>query len=130
MPALTTLTINDGASPVVPQVFVPQGKSNGVVTFKKSDGTPVGDNILTVSSTHGTRHKVSLRLKLPQVVTQTINGVQTEVVIRTAFARVDFDFASDSTKDERVNAIALVANALSPAQTAMSAVLADLNDFY
>lgn len=130
MPALTTLTINNGASPAVPQVFVPQGKPNGVATFKKSDGTPVGDHSLTVSSTHGTRHKVSLRLKLPQVVTQTVNGVQTEVVVRTAFARVDFDFASDSTLAERKDAIALISNGLLPAQTAISAVFADLNDFY
>jgi hypothetical protein len=43
---------------------------------------------------------------------------------------MDFDFARNSTLEEREDAVAFAANILDPSQTAIMSVLKDLHDFY
>jgi hypothetical protein len=130
MPNRTTLTIANGESTPVDVPFVPKSGANNVSTFVATDGVPVGDRILTVSSTHGNREKASIRFKLPVTVTETVNGVSNSVVARTAYVRMDFDFAGNSTLEEREDAVAFAANILDPSQTAIMSILKDLHDFY
>jgi hypothetical protein len=128
MPALTSVAVYDGEDTPVLHTFVPQNMTAGVASFKETDGVPVGDNILTVSSSHGTRHKVDIRLRLPQTATQTVNGVPSEIVTRTIYATVRFDYPSDSTEQERDNASEIISNLLK--QATMKTVVVGLSDFY
>jgi hypothetical protein len=128
MPAFAPIAIMDGASTPVSHTYTPNGRPAGVAEFSEKDGVPVGDNSLTVSSKHGTREKVSLRLRLPQVVSETINGVVSPKVARTAYVRMDFDFADTSTEAERTDAIALAASLLGTATA--GSLIVDLEDIY
>jgi hypothetical protein len=130
MPALTTLTIDDGQSTPVAHSFVPTGMPNGVAEFRDSDGVAVGDNILTVSSKLATRRKVSVRFKLPQTATLAGDGNASEVISRIAYVRMDFDFDAASTEAERDDAIAFARNLLSASQTAIDSVVVGNQDFY
>lgn len=131
MPALTSITVADGASTPVNHEFVPAGKPvAGVSEFRNTDGVAVGDNVLTVSSSLNARRKVSIRFKLPQTATQTLNGVSSEIVTKTAYVRMDFDFAADSTLIERKDAVAFASNILGAGQTEVREVLLNLRDFY
>lgn len=130
MPSRTTLTIANGADTPVNVDFVPMSGANGISTFVATDGVPVGDKTLTVSSAHGNREKASIRFKLPVTVTETVNGVENAIVARTAYVRMDFDFARNSTLDEREDAVAFAANILNSSQTEIMEVLQDLHDFY
>jgi hypothetical protein len=130
MPAFAPITIADGNTTPVDHTYAPNGRPNGVAEFSEKDGIPVGDNSLTVSSKHGAREKISLRLRLPQVVEETINGVMSPRVVRTAYVRVDFDFSEMSTLEERTDARALAASLLGSDQTALRAVIESLEDIY
>jgi aspartate carbamoyltransferase regulatory subunit len=131
MPAFTALTINDGATTPAAHVYVPDGKINdSVFRFKESDGVAIGDNVFTIALGRNSRVRAKTKLTLPQTVTQTINGVSTEVVARTTYVRVEFDFPVDSTPQERIDAKALMRNLLADDQSLVHEVITDLNSIY
>lgn len=130
MPAITTITVNDGAASPVAHSFEPRGNPNGIATFANSDGVAVGDNLLTVSSKFAARRKVSIRFVLPQTAVLAGDGNPTEVISRSAYVRVEFDFDRASTLAERKDARAYLRNLLADSQTAIVKVLDENQDFY
>jgi hypothetical protein len=64
------------------------------------------------------------------VQTQTINGVSSPVVVRTAFAEVNFTFDALSSDQERKDCVGLIANALAASQTQINDLLVNLSDIY
>lgn len=54
----------------------------------------------------------SLRLSIPTVVTETVNGISTKKVARQGFVSVDIVMPADSTATERENTLAYVGHAL------------------
>lgn len=128
MPAITPITITDGAA--VNKVFNPRGIPNGIATFAHSDGVAVGDSLLTVSSKLGARRKVSIRFNLPQTATLAGDGNPTEVVSRSAYVRLEFDFDKASTLEERLDARAFVRALLASTQNEIVAVIDGNQDFY
>lgn len=132
MPALTTLTVDDGAVTPVSHSFVPVGTdSNGVSRFREAGTTAVGDSIISVSlrdSSSDSKVKARITLSRPVVVTETINGVDEAKLSRIAFADLNFSFDRKSTKQERDDQITLLRNLL--AETNVVAVLEDREHFY
>jgi Zn-dependent metalloprotease len=114
MPALTTITINDGKTTPEAHAFEPAKiDANDVAWFVETDGVAVRDNSLSVSlKKNGTVNRVRVALRMPVVVTETINGVDNDKVIREARASVDFIFAANSTVAERKDVRKLIANAI------------------
>jgi len=131
MPQLANVVINDGASTPVAHTYTPMDIVGNVARLVESNGVPVGNNVLTTSltKTAAGRWKPVLKLQLPIVQTQTINGVSTPVVVRTAFANVEMSFDGTSTAQERKDAIALLTNALLNAAV-IKPVFADLQAIY
>lgn len=114
MPALTSLAVNDGEATPVAHTFVPQGLQGNVARLKESDGTPIGDNILTISLRNtDTKYKGRAVLAMPVVVDETINGVVVPKVVRTAYAEVNFTFDQTSTEQERTNILVMLGNMIS-----------------
>lgn len=111
MGQLVNVTLNDGTSDLV---FKPAGvDSQQVGRLVNSNGVIVGDKTLTISGrTSNSRRKATLKLELPTVVTETVNGIQNPKATRVAYVRLDADFSTLSTTAERNAAIKLIADAL------------------
>jgi len=132
MPALTIITANDRESTPVTHSFSPDGEENGVFRFVETDGVPVGDNVLTVSKnvTPAQKRKLRVRLAMPVTVTETVNGVDSPKIVRTAYADFAFTFDKESTLQERKNLVGLMAGLLASSEPSMNEVLTELKGFY
>lgn len=118
MPQLQSVSLTD-RTPVTPvnRVFVPRDIVNGVGSCVFNAGVPIGEQRITVSMKKtGTRFKGELRLTLPVVATETINGVSAPKVVRTAYVNVSVSFDEKSTQQERDDAMGLAANSLTPSR--------------
>lgn len=97
----------------------------------KSSGVPVGDMRYSLSTRKtAARRRISVRLVIPVVQTQTINGISTPVVVRTAFANVDFNFDATSTTQERKDLVGMLASSLDSSKTLVDKTLVDLEGIY
>lgn len=132
MPALTPITLTDRSA--ADHVFSPRmEEENGVMRFSKPDasGVPSGQSHLRISVREAPANiRVRLKLEVPTVVTETVNGVDNPKVARTAMADVTFTFAKLSTTAERELVVGLLADALASSQTEIDSVITDLESFY
>jgi hypothetical protein len=131
MPNFTALTLTDRGA--VTHLFNPRvEEANGVFRFTKAgaNGVPVGESHLRVSlrETPAT-YKVRLKLDIPVVQTETINGIDNPKVVRNGVADVTFTFARTSSTAERELIVGLLANALLATQTNLDSVITDLENF-
>jgi hypothetical protein len=123
MPAIANLTINDGQAAPAAHTFAVVGTTGTKATWAdKSGGIPIGYTKLTnevreAKSTNGA-HSVIFGFELP--VMGTVNGVSARV--RVSSAQVRFNYAQDSTDQERKDAVAYVINALSLASVKAAAI--------
>lgn len=132
MSARTNLVINDRAATPVAHTYSPDGDDlNGVHVFSEKTTVPAGNPRFTASlRKSGGKYRGALRLAVPVVQTQTINGVSTPVVVRTAFIEVNTTFDALSSEQERADTVGLMANAMAASQTQMNDMLVKLSDIY
>lgn len=131
MPQLQTLAIADGETTPVTHTFVPRDIVNGVGTVVEAGATPIGENRISISmKKSGTRYKGELRLTMPVVATETVNGIARPTVIRTAYVALSVSFDEKSTTQERKNATALIAQALNPNRVLVNDALVGLQGVY
>jgi hypothetical protein len=78
----------------------------------------------------GSKYRPSLRLQIPIVQTQTVNGVSNPVVVRTAYVEFNAVFDALSTDQERKDAVGLMVNALAASQTQINDMVVGLADIY
>lgn len=132
MPALDNLTVADAAATPVDHTFKPQSLRDGVARLVSSDGTPVGDKVITVSNRHSPEKvKGKFVLAIPQVVTETINGVGRPVVVRTAYVELNVTFDRTSTEQERKDILKMTANAIADdSGNIVTGALADLEGIF
>lgn len=133
MPQLQNVILTD-RTPVTPVnlTFVPRGiDGNDVGTVVNNSGVPIGEKRLTVSvKKKSSRYNAQVRLILPVVVTETINGVSRPVVVRTAYINVDATFDERSTEQERTDAVGLMASALGTGKVLVNDALVKLESVY
>lgn len=133
MPQLQNLVLTDRAATPVNHTFTPADiDSNGVGRVVESSGVPIGNNEATIglSKTAAGAYKGRLRLTLPVVQTQTINGVASPVVVRIARADVLFTFDKSSTEQERKDAVGMVASSLDASKALVNDTLVKLQGVY
>lgn len=132
MAARANLVINDRATTPVAHTFSPDGDdTNGVHIFTEKTGVPAGDSRYTASLRRSNgKYKANLKLSLPVVQTQTVNGVSAPVIVRTAYVELTATFDALSTDQERKDAIGLMANSLLPAQTQINSLLTGLENIW
>lgn len=145
MPALATLTINDGQATPVAHPFTPLSiDSGGVATFiDRTGGIPLGFCKLDLSlrqppdaktgqNSSGRVYKATLRLFVPtleQTSASTSTGIQPAPT--KAFdhvATVQFFLPERGTTQNRKDLLALITNALS--DDAVETVIVDLEPFF
>ena len=129
MAQLTTLSLTDRASTPVTHVFKPYGINprDGVATLIEPGTAPVGDSRFTIRGRKvGSRWKQSIRLVVPVVQTQVINGISTPVVVRRARASVEFEFDDSSSAQERKDIVGMTMDSLGASKALVNSVLIDL----
>lgn len=131
MPQLQNLVLKDRATTPVDHTFTPRNISDGVGEVVETTGVPVGESRFTISMRRTSdRYKSKLRLAVPVVVNQTINGVTTPIVARTAYVDVSFDFSAESTEAERNNLVGMLEDSLKPAKVLVNDTVVKLQGVY
>jgi hypothetical protein len=132
MPQLANLVLTDRAGTPVAHTFVPRDIVEGVATVVESTGVPVGDKRVSLSlRRNGAGNYVAkMTFAFPIVNDQTINGVTTPVVVRTAYCDVEFKFAATSTEQERKDVVGQVYSSLATAATVPNDMLTKLQGIY
>jgi len=132
MAARSTISILDRAATPVAHTFTPDGDdANGVHIFTEKTGVPAADRRMTVGLRFSNgKYRPSVRFTLPVVQTQTINGISTPVVVRSAIVEANFTFDATSTDQERKDAVSFLEKSLASTQTMMNDTLVNLSDIY
>lgn len=132
MSARTNLVITDRATTPVNHTYSPDGTDgNGVHVWSEKTGVPAGNPKFTARlSKTSAGYKIQLKLQLPVVQTQTINGVSSPTVVRTAYVDSTITFSRLSSDQERKDAIGLFASSLAASQTQINDMLVNLSDVY
>lgn len=132
MSARTNLVINDRAATPVAHTYTPDGDdANMVHLFSEKTNVPLANAKYSIAlkKSNG-KYKPSIKLAVPVVQTQTINGVSSPVIVRTAYANVDFTFDGLSTEQERADCVGLLVNSLAADQTQINDLVVGLSDIY
>lgn len=132
MPQLQTLILTDRTpTTAVDHTFQPRDIKNGVGTVVESTGVPIGDKRFTISLRQvNNRYRAQMQLAVPVVQTQTINGVSTPVIVRTAYADLTFTFDAASTEQERTDVVGMLMDALGTGQTLVNDTVVKLQGVY
>lgn len=132
MPQATSIALADRESTPVTHTFTPAGEdANGTWTFlNKSVEEPIGRERFAFRLIRGARSKIKLRLTMPTLGTQTVNGIDTTVVVRESIADLEFAFDNLSTLQERKNLVGMIEKALASSQTMLTTALTDVEDLY
>lgn len=132
MAARGNLVINDRAATPVAHTYTPDGDdANGVHVYSEKTSVPVGNPRYTASlRTSNGKFRPTVKLSIPVVQTQTINGVASPVVVRTAYAEVNFTFDGLSSEQERADCVGLLVNSLAASQTQLNDMIVKLSDIW
>ncbi len=136
MPQLQNLVLKDRKSTPVDHTFTPSNIESGVATVVETTGVPVGNSKLSLSlrqtSANGGlgRYKAEMKLAVPVVVNETINGVSVPKVARTAYADVTFTFDQTSTEAERNDLVGMLADSFAVSKTLINDTVVKLQGIY
>jgi hypothetical protein len=113
MPVRANLTVNDGQATPAAHTFAVNGDKGAVASFvDKTSGIPIGfielGHEVRFAKSVGAANSVLMSVNLPTL--GTVNGVTQKV--RNSSALVRFNFAQDSTDQERKDLVAYVINGL------------------
>lgn len=134
MAARANLVVKDRTTPTpADRTFSPDGDDpNRVHVFSEKTGIPAGNARYTAQLRRSKgKFRPTLRLAVPVVQTQTINGVSNSVIVRTAYIELSATFDETSTPQERADAVGMMANSLAATgQTMINDLLVNLSDIY
>lgn len=134
MPAFAPITLTERDNTTT-HVFNPSRvEANDVYRYTEADpsGVAGGENILRVSLKEDSGvTRVRVKIEMPSMVTETINGVARSKVERRTYADafLNFPTRAGSTADERTKIVGLLSNALS-GLTDVDDLVIDLNSVF
>lgn len=133
MPQLQNLVLTDRAGTPVNHTFAPRDITpDGVGTVVESTGVPIGDNRFSVGLRRTAEGRVKATLKgvFPIVQTQTVNGISTPVVVRTAYCDITFSFDATSSEQERDDVVGMMASSLADTKVLVNDTVVKLQGVY
>lgn len=132
MPQLQNLVLTDRKATPVAHTFTPFDIKNGVGTVVEQTGVPVGNNRFTVSLRRvgNSRYKAQLQLVMPVTQNETINGIVTPKVVRTAYADLSFTFDATSSDQERKDLVGMLQSSLDAAKVLVNDTVVNLQGVY
>lgn len=114
MPALIAMTLNglSGAD----HVFAPFGIDHkGVTTLIKPGTAPVGDEVMTFSTSRAPNHgklTTILKLKIPKTQDVEVGGVTKPTVVRTSYIELRMTTDSTATYEDRQEIFKMLCSAV------------------
>lgn len=134
MAQLQNLVLTDRSTPTpVNHTFVPARiDANGAGYVKETTGVPIGEPNYSVRvfKTSGGSYRINLRLVVPIVQTETVNGVSSPKIVRSGYCDLTVTVSSLSTEQERKDLIGLFASSLESSKTLVNDALINLNPPY
>lgn len=135
MAAFQNVVLTDRASTPVNHTFVPSGwEAKDVAAFieSASGGVPEGSSRLTASvrKTPSGNYKVVLKLDVPVLVTEVINGVSVNKVDLVNRAEISFNLSGRSTTTQRANLAGMSESALKSTQALINDMIVNLASAY
>jgi len=129
MPAIASLSINDGQTTPVAHTFSPVTTDGSKAEFaERSASSPAGFYMLTHEvrrpATAAAAHRILIGLNVP--VMATVNGVPT--VVRNSSAQVILNLSNQSSEQERKDLLAYVKNILS--NSSVATTVHNIEPFY
>lgn len=124
MAQLTSIVLNDGTANVT---FLPHEiTSQNVARLRTTADTVIGAEELSVQARDAvSNRRVTLKVTLPVVQNEVINGITTPKVVRQQIATVELSLPKTSIKADRTRTRNLIASALS---NALIAAVIDSNE--
>lgn len=96
-----------------------------------TNGVPVGEKRLAVGMAKKTsRYRGVVKLALPVVQTETVNGISRPKVVRTAYANCEFVFDETSSEQERNDCVGMLASALASSKTLVNDAIVKVQGVY
>lgn len=131
MPQLQQLVLTDRAATPVAHTFTPVDIQQNVGTVSERTGSPVADPIYSISNRRaGDNYKVTIKMSVPIVQNEIVNGVSRPIVVRSAYVQATFTFSKDSTLAERNNVVGMFADSLGTGKTLVNDTLVKLEGVY
>lgn len=132
MPQLQNLVLKDRAATPVDHTFTPRDIVNGLGTVVETTGVPLGEKRfqIALNRTASGRYKAVIKMALPVVADQTINGVVTPTIVRTSFIDCTFTFDSGSSEQERKDAVGMFMSAFDPTKVLVNDTIVKLQGVY
>nr|APG77017.1 hypothetical protein [Beihai levi-like virus 25] len=131
MPQLQQLVLTDRADTPVSHTFTPVDIQQNVGTVSERTGSPVADPIYSISNRRsGDNYKVTIKMSVPVVQNETVNGISRPVVVRSAYVQATFTFSKDSTEEERNNVVGMFADSFGTGKTLVNDTLVKLEGVY
>ena len=132
MAARTDLVLMDRATTPVAHTFTPDGDDiNGVHLFSEKTPFRAGDPRFSsrLRYTKG-KYRPHLKMAVPIVATQTLNGVASPVIVRMNYVDCQFTFDGLSTPQERADVVGMFYSSLAPGQAMINDLVVNLTDSY
>lgn len=126
MPNLQSLVLTDRQSTPVNHTLNPIKEEDGVghVAATDASGALITEKRFSIGQRRsGSRVKATIRLRVPTVVTEVINGVSMPAVARECFVDCTFNFPDSATEAERNDVVGMFASALGTTKALVHDVL-------
>lgn len=132
MPQLQNLVLTDRATTPVNHTFTPRDVVGNVGTVEESTGVKVGDKTFSISvrKTANGRSRVLIKLAIPVVVDETINGVTVPTVARTSYVSAEFTYEPTSTTQERKDVVGMFQSAFDSSKLLVNDAVVGLQGIY
>lgn len=129
MPALQNLVLADRVP--TNHTFVPRDVKNGTGLVVANAGMPLGEERVSIAMRRsGAKFRGDMKIAVPVVVSEVINGVTRPSVARTHYAQVLVTFDEGSTETERNNFIGMVQDSLGTGKTLVNNAFVKLEGVY
>ncbi|DAD51313.1 coat protein [ssRNA phage Gephyllon.4_22] len=132
MPQLQNLVLTDRAATPVAHTFVPRDVEANVGTVEESTGVKIGDKSFSISKrqTPNGKHRVQVKLVVPVVVNETINGVTVPSVAYTSYVDASFTFDPKSSTQDRKDVVGMFQSAFDSSKVLVNDTVVGLQGIY
>lgn len=132
MPAVASFAVDDRESTPVSHTFEPVVVDGEKALFSERGVTALADKTISIISrtTTGGYHKVSAKVAVPIVSSDTSTGVPIYSLVRKAHILIECTFAEDATEQEMKNTIAFAHGILAADQALLNPVFTQRAKLY